>query len=88
MIIESITIDSSFVLGDFRQSEQEAEKKSVGNNVFCSPDAGMALQKMVGFCCEDDDGGRECPEETKDKLFFDVGINQKECEQMHAHGPG
>jgi len=47
----------------------------------------VALEKVVGLCCEDDEGWGECPEEAEDKLFFDVGVDEAECEKVHAHGP-
>ena len=43
---------------------------------------------MVGLSCEDDEGGGECPEETEDKLFLNIGVDEAEREEVHAHGPG
>lgn len=42
---------------------------------------------MVGFCCEDEDGGCECPEEAEDQLFLDVGVDEEESGEVHADSP-
>ena len=86
--IEIIPCEASFVLGHSGEGEEEAEEEGVGDDVLGSLDAGVALEEVVGLGGEDDDGGGDDPEEAEDELLLDVGVDEGQGEEVHAHGPG
>ena len=75
MIIKTISINSSFVFSHSGEGEQETDEQRVGYDVLGPSDASVAFEKVIGFCSEHDDRGRESPKEAKDELFFDIGID-------------
>lgn len=70
MIVDASACESSLVLGDASESEEEGEKKGVGDDVLRAANSRVGLEEVVCLSCEDDDGGREGPKEAEDQLLL------------------
>lgn len=87
MIIEASPLNTSFILNDLPEADQEAQQKRIRNDVLRPFDALVQFDEMIGLCAEDQDGRWERPEEAEDQLLFDVGVYEENRSEVHGDCP-
>jgi hypothetical protein len=66
LIIEPRPLDSTLILDHSPHTDQKTKQQSIRDNIFRSPYPFVRGDEVVCFCCEDEDGWGECPEEAED----------------------